>query len=769
LGYEEKKKEFSKTVQDETNIIKLALDSDINNSVFKDKRINIQEEYLNKTIQVLKKLNEDKFEIAVVGVTSSGKSTLVNALTDTNILPTAFDRCTYTTTEIKSGEGATISFYTADEFNVIFKELLADIKYPNSEDEDFKNFQPKNLTKHIEFLKKMNSALYTLKKNRTIKDLEDILSHRSKLLLDKEDKDFSKNEILQDDFKSYISETKELFKPISVKSATVRSQALTNMPKSVIYDVPGFDSTISSHRKQTLEKFKKANAIILVVDGLNGSNLNSETLDIFNENYQEDGINIFLKDKLFVFGNKFDLLNEKDLKKSKDNIYEAIGNFGNKDRIFFGSAVKHLVKIRAMTEKGLSNYKSNSHIKSAEVIQLREGLISYYQKDWFKIEKQRIQGIKNKAETILKEIVEKTIFPEEINSRTLTRQLEDTAKTEISQYLKDNLIAIRNEIRKEYSTNKYFSDGFVELIHNFFADMTMKDIEQFEEYHNKFDSINHRVREDILYKNFIQDFSEFIKEIENDKAQNVKERIFTAFVSAIDNSDKIRKRAKQFFNFELNSSFESLFKRFGSKIIDLIIYNPIKDNKRKADYEALKLDLIELDSNYKDNGSVLNMVVSGKNEAFNFDKDRFSFLDELINSCSILSDNPQEFLINFEKNICPQIDDFKSEIIVAELNSKEEVLNEINNDIKNFKEILEKAIIPTLKLEDVFFQKVEQQITILISQIEEKDMNNMILDSLDDYPKFKVEVAGIENKVKDFEQNQITINQIKKFLDNYSI
>ena len=86
--------------------------------------------------KVLAKLQSREFTVAIVGLEKAGKSTLGNALIKSMVLPEYAERCTYTTTEIRSGDTdvAEIYFYSREEFNKNFKRMLNDVKYPDAAD-----------------------------------------------------------------------------------------------------------------------------------------------------------------------------------------------------------------------------------------------------------------------------------------------------------------------------------------------------------------------------------------------------------------------------------------------------------------------------------------------------------------------------------------------------------------------------------------------------------------------------------------------------------
>ncbi|HDL5698754.1 TPA: dynamin family protein, partial [Mannheimia haemolytica] len=88
-------------------------------------------EKLEKHHSFLSKLEKDECEIAIVGLEKAGKSTFANALIESDIFPSAAERCTYTTTRLIYGEDkALVTFYTKSEFNSRFMKLLDLVKYP---------------------------------------------------------------------------------------------------------------------------------------------------------------------------------------------------------------------------------------------------------------------------------------------------------------------------------------------------------------------------------------------------------------------------------------------------------------------------------------------------------------------------------------------------------------------------------------------------------------------------------------------------------------
>ena len=87
----------------------------------------------NEAEKLQKKLTHNEFEIAVVGVEKSGKSSFVNALIKLDTLPTSGERCTYTTTCIRSGDenSARVTFYTTQDLEKDLRNKLEILNIPD--------------------------------------------------------------------------------------------------------------------------------------------------------------------------------------------------------------------------------------------------------------------------------------------------------------------------------------------------------------------------------------------------------------------------------------------------------------------------------------------------------------------------------------------------------------------------------------------------------------------------------------------------------------
>lgn len=248
---------------------------------------------------VLRKLRNNEFEIAIVGLEKAGKSTFVNALMENNLLPTKDLRCTFTSTQIEySGDdSATVSFYTADEFDKDFKDKLCKLGFPNYERYSFDTIDEKQyLTIYESEVSDEKKRLYG---DSIHEDILAIIRNVDSLseLLGRPAIPFGADRINSGELEAYITDEA---KARAVKQVVIRSKKLNEMKNAIIFDVPGFNSPTELHKIQTLERMKSADAIIVVANGVSPS-LTGESLKILRESDDEGNP---LNDKLFVFANK---------------------------------------------------------------------------------------------------------------------------------------------------------------------------------------------------------------------------------------------------------------------------------------------------------------------------------------------------------------------------------------------------------------------------------------------------------------------------------
>lgn len=313
---------------------------------------------LEETASKLKrKLETDEFEIAIVGVEKAGKSTFANALMKANLLPAYAPRCTYTSTRIeyKEQNNAVIHFYSEPEFNDYIRDMLKTLGFENVADFSFiknkgvalKGQVLTDVAFHNEYEKERKSGHISADKDklygRSIKEeILDIIKYSNDISQwlgagRKEISDSGNRQEYKNTLQNYIAKP---CNALAVKEVIINSNELgEEMQNAVIYDVPGFDSPTVKHRKQTLDRMKDADAIIVVAKG-DLPDLTKASLDLLDESDEDNNP---LKNKVFVFANKID--DAADIKlniETTEKNWVTDNNYCKKERIVYGSALAYL-------------------------------------------------------------------------------------------------------------------------------------------------------------------------------------------------------------------------------------------------------------------------------------------------------------------------------------------------------------------------------------------------------------------------------------------
>lgn len=289
---------------------------------------------------LIQKMETRSFEVAVVGLENSGKSSVANALIGIPALPSASVRCTYTTTEIRADDRnrAQVDFYTPEEFLQRFRCMLEELGYPDPSTADFAALTPAKFEQVWAEICQREPMKRRLYDSTTAEDVKAILRASSLLqrFLGRPSLSFEGEEaLLSPEFQSYITGQTDANdalqrdeRPYAVKRVTIWSSRLQAMENIVLYDVPGFNSPTLLHKEQTRRMMDRADAIILVTDMLSNPNIDGTQLATLRE---ADADHVQLKDKLFVFGNKADLLS--DPKTYQDNLRTFVSDIVNRHRL----------------------------------------------------------------------------------------------------------------------------------------------------------------------------------------------------------------------------------------------------------------------------------------------------------------------------------------------------------------------------------------------------------------------------------------------------
>lgn len=562
---------------------------------------------------VLRKLKNNEFEIAIVGLEKAGKSTFANALMENNLLPTKDARCTFTSTQIEysSDDSAMVSFYTSDEFNKDFKDKLCKLGFPNYERYSFDTIDEKRYLSIYE--SEVSDEKKRLYGDSIHEDILAIIRNINSLsnLLGIPSISFGADKINSGELATYITDES---KARAVKQVIIRSKKLMEMKNAVIFDVPGFNSPTELHKVQTLERMKSADAIIVIANGASPS-LTGESLSILRQS-DDDGNP--LSDKLFVFANKIDQANNIAI--NIQNTYDEWINKKfvtslNKHRIIFGSARAHL------QESGLDNddrilksfKERENELPAGDGIEaIRKELAKYNENERFEVLKRRINRIKEDIFKAFRGICsEKEEFATNRNYSTeqvamITEQIDD-----IRPVTEEKLLDLKDKIREYMSKELPLSKQITDYIS---ANITIEKYSISDELanyvrlhtpyiggHEDVGRIEFTIRE-MKFKEMYEDFSQNVINIADKHHTEYSFQILDILLDTmgVDTSSPYRNELSELlkneiviYRSDLLSShtnefyYQSLIERFSRYIYQILITSPYSVERLGEFYDSI--------------------------------------------------------------------------------------------------------------------------------------------------------------------------------------
>lgn len=804
-NFKQEKEDVIKQLKSQGELIDKIIQENSRVNLLSNKQITELEHLQKDNRHLLHKLESGEFEIAIVGLEKAGKSTFSNALIEKDILPHASERCTFTSTRLKSGnDKAVAEFYTEQEFNDIFKSLLKEIKYPNAENASYKTLGINEFDKYFESLQNTDPNLYKAHYGSTYKEIQDIINYHKGLILTGTKKEFSGQELESADFKEFITGKKvgndtDTAKPRSIKNLEIESSKLNRLEEAIIYDVPGFDSPTRIHRRQTEERLKSADAIILVTNvGMNPS-IQGTSLDILHST-DDDGIE--LKDKLFVFGNQLDRAATKnDVSKNPEILRNDVKkhNIGRNDRVFVGSAKKHLVEKNSLSDP---EYQDKFDIP-ANIDAIFNALIKYYETDRFDNLKNKIKKNQFKLKSLFKQIIESNErVSSPIDEDSELHNASREKQREITNKLEQTLHAFIEHARKTILEEGKLKDKFKDEIDNevYFKQIEQTDFDEMKTKHtrttNKDDMPLNKINAEIrkkLYERVLADNKEIISKITVKEEQYWYEKLTEDFLHSVkvvpfsvEDEQKAERLTQELLRditggiSQQTEKFSHLINRFARNVFDAVIEHPLFDKDRNEIYNNRKAEFAYLDNYYNQgkgaNGELISMILTQSKTDFikeirnNFKKDSNSLINALgkqaINifnldpAINVAYESVKTFL---DKNTI-SLNDYSSNEIIGDKNnhnnySVEGVINEINTDISNLKEILKYAVVEAVQLDYAFFTSLDMQVKLLIDAIDSKSNSTSNQKIFDKYISqiVKIIIDPISRDVK----NRIEIRNLE--------
>ena len=572
---------------------------------------------------ILHKLQSREFTVAIVGLEKAGKSTLGNALIKSMVLPEYSERCTYTTTEIRAGDTdvAEVYFYSRDEFNGIFKRMLANVEYTGAE--DFFNMTLEMFKRYWSGVENNpeQSKIFNDHNGTTAEDIKTMLEGKQKIieLLGHAPIKFGSEYWTGSDefneFKIYITGISgknpdgsviRQPHPYAVKNVIIHSTQLADMSNIVLYDVPGFDSPTELHKRQTEEMLKIADAIILVTNAGNNPNLTGTQLDMLRKGLDTDGIK--LSAKAFVFGNKID--RASDATTAQNNLAALTNEAVNKYQIalpnhIVGGSARAYLEGAGLISGDVAKKVIDAWNFTDGIGSLHEKMQYYYDNDRFEVIKRRARNTLAAMQNILQEILkrysnddgsesafrEKTLMQIQSSLPKFLNAAKDISRNYISEISAERpfTTTIENNIQTIYPLIEENPRG-KELITN-----TDESLGISVDGIVPITTIDGNVR-DKLSKKFVENIAVAVSKLTLDKQKELLQKLIDAFLEnmgmeiSTPHRAELRESANVLFNKMLNQSglaqgnfycnFNVLVERFVTTLIQALIATPFARPER---------------------------------------------------------------------------------------------------------------------------------------------------------------------------------------------
>ena len=748
------------------------------------------DELIQRSEKLLKKLRRGEFEISIVGLEKAGKSTFANALIQRDVLPSAPDRCTFTSTKLFYGEEdkAEVELYTEREFNEIFKEMLRELDYPNVDSVNFRDMSIGEFERFFKSLAKSDPNLYKNHSGKTDEEIKDILKYKDDLELSGQTLIFKDSELESDNFKAYIKGIKindvetNTAKPRSVKRLEIKSSKLDTMKNVVIYDVPGFDSPTVIHAKQTAERLKEADAIVLVTNVGDRPNITAPQLDILREESDADGIP--LKEKLFVYGNKIDQAKENAEENKNVLIHEVVNRFNltTRDRVFVGSALKYLVDL------GIRNKDIDKNIES-NIEAIREALENYYKNERMNIISKRVSYFQNSYKNLLKSIIDRIEGDLSIQAgKHKLNKIRTKILKKIEYFVNNKLPEYSDKVKKEIYEKRFFSTEFQKEFENgrVFKEIDDKRVNSILIKVNGSATINeeieraHNYVREAIHQEYLNEFTNKILDLAHAKAIEIQNKIekelFDILISDNENlsNDDLEKLEEEVHKFFLDVAgnilyekgrFLFLIDRFSRNIFDLLLRYPIGSEDRKSKFDSAREEFFYLGYFYKNLTplEVTKYLLTNDDKLdTNIKKIAQKLLTVLKNKSGI--GLIEDMLNIFNLDTAKIIEILELSKNLKRATTKEDIIEELSKDREKLINLLINAVIPAINLELTFYNAINKQIKIL------REVQEYNSDKFDRYNEFinrvidiisKNETEAIEKEIREREK----LNSLKEIIE----
>ncbi|TRW90755.1 dynamin family protein [Candidatus Methylobacter oryzae] len=343
------------------------------------RRLNIERPRLERQLE---RLHANRFEVAVIGLEKAGKSALLNAWLGQEILPSARERCTFTSTEIWSAQTEQdqllfIQYYTKEEISKLQ-------------------------------LQRRDALLGTLgerERKEIQEDFDDTEKHLSDILVFSKQKNgftqrFTDIGEISEQLQSAVFKNRA--QSLAIKRIQLKTVRLRSDRDIIFHDVPGFNSGILMHSEQAIERLKNCDAIIYAKEMKQPSITGPEKEMLVIADSEDPTIKV--SDKVFVVLTQADAMDDQIDFKETYAKHRSYWPSVPERRLIPVCARAHLVEFGIPSEDTLRRTKSADDKAKMKKLGINDGMAALKESINYYIDNERSGVLERRCDALVSNI-----------------------------------------------------------------------------------------------------------------------------------------------------------------------------------------------------------------------------------------------------------------------------------------------------------------------------------------------------------------------------
>ncbi|MGZ8183003.1 MAG: dynamin family protein [Methylobacter sp.] len=340
------------------------------------RRLNIEQPRLHRQLE---RLHANRFEVAVIGLEKAGKSALLNAWLGQEILPSARERCTFTSTEIWSAQTE--------------QDQLLYIQYYSKEEISKLQLQRSDALLGI---------LGERERKEIQEDFDDTEKHLSQILVFcKQKAGFSQHFTDIGEISEQLQSAvfKNRAQSLAIKRIQLKTVRLRSDRDIIFHDVPGFNSGILMHAEQATERLKSCDAIIYAKEMKQPSITGPEKEMLVIADSEDPSVKV--SDKVFVVLTQADAMDDQIDFKETYTKHRSYWPSVPERRLIPVCARAHLVEFGIPSEDTLRRAKSADDKAKMKKLGINDGMLALKESINYYIDHERSGVLERRCDALV--------------------------------------------------------------------------------------------------------------------------------------------------------------------------------------------------------------------------------------------------------------------------------------------------------------------------------------------------------------------------------